>query len=181
MDSKPSSCWDKSDKKVKALSLHLKDGIKLLDLKQNLNGTVAPLIFIHFAYCLSSSISSFYGETAIFFGQRTRLRYLTTASFHAHKFSALNLLYFACSVGQELEDNLGKAKEALEDHARFKLGSLPKDESTRLDWQILASRLAGGNGISPGNFFRVNRSCFLQSLGTAFTYLIVLMQFKVSE
>ena len=154
-----------------------------MELKQELNRIIAPLVFIHFAYCLCSSVSSFYGETVIFFGQSSRLKYFTAGSFHSHKFSVLNLLYLACSVGQDLEDNLDKAKEALENHARFSLGGLPRDESTRLDWQIMASRLTNnnGSGISPFNFFRVNRSCFLQALGTAFTYLIVLMQFKVSE
>ena len=54
-------------------------------------------------------------------------------------------------------------------------------ETTLLDLDLLIDRLSRKGLISPLDYFDVNNSCFLSMAGTIITYLIVLMQFKVSE
>ena len=50
-----------------------------------------------------------------------------------------------------------------------------------IDLDLLIDRLSRRGPISPMDYFEVNNSCFLSMAGTITTYLIVLMQFKVSE
>ena len=53
----------------------------------------------------------------------------------------------------------------------------------RLKWkiQVLEDRLSRPNAISPYFAFNMNRSTFLPGLATVLTYLIIVIQFKLTE
>ena len=53
----------------------------------------------------------------------------------------------------------------------------------RLKWkiQVLEDRLSRPNAISPYFAFNLNRSTFLPGLATVLTYLIIVIQFKLTE
>lgn len=84
-----------------------------------------------------------------------------------------------CHSGQMLENERHECKVILEDVLRDRDDEV--QGKMKRDFDLLLSRLSQSNPISPYSFFGVNHSSLLQALATAFTYLIVLMQFKVSE
>ena len=89
------------------------------------------------------------------------------------------LHFMNCNLGHELEASRLEAKAHLEDFKARHTQRLSGAEKFRLN--ILGDRLENYGVLKPLGYFTVNRSTHLNGISAVVTYMIVLMQFKVSS
>ena len=87
-------------------------------------------------------------------------------------------IYYACRTGQDLEDVRSEAKTILEEFATRTCTD--HSDGVKFRAKVLVERMGKPGALKPLSYFSVNNSAHLSGISTMITYLIVLMQFKVS-
>ena len=120
-----------------------------------------------------------YGSLAVLVDD---MNILKTVSTMTHTLLFLYYLFtfgVICFLGQDLMDRQRNTSNALSRvYHRFKHGW---SQETKGYAKFVKSKIESPIGLSPYSFFTLDRSGFLSTMALIVTYLIVLLQFKVSE
>ncbi len=149
-------------------------------LGNKLREIVSPFLLTTYSAVVFFCITFFYGSLSPVFGLSG------DASFYLYSASTLTMgalfflgLYLSSGVGQDLTNTRQQAVRCLEDLGMRVYGHL--DTQERMGLEIATSRLEGRViCLSPYNLFDVTNSSFVGVLSTSVTYLIILLQFRVS-
>ena len=155
----------------------LSAGTKLIKVVKTINTSFAGIIMTTYFNCLLQTTSQLYTASTILFNREvTALILLSAASFSTACLMCCRLFWLTCS-GHGLSTSMKKCAHQLE---RFKLTK--KDEDLD-ELQLLKQdmRYYSESPITPESAFSLSTSTLLGAYGTIVTYLIVLIQFKVSE
>ena len=153
-------------------------GTKLIKVVKAMNTSFAGLILVTYFNCLLQTTSQLYTASTIFFNREvTALILLSAASFSVACLMCCRLFWLTLS-GHGLSTSMKKCANQLE---RFKLTK--KDDDDWNEIQLLKQDLGyySESPITPKSAFSLSTSTLLGAYGTILTYLIVLIQFKVSE
>ncbi len=153
--------------------------MKLHNLGKELNSVFASAILMEISYYLIGSIVSLYGISGIMFYQVNIFRFSFCLLCLFSSAQHILHLYFTCKCGQDLEDQRQRSRLALKRFYRRHGIELSRDDGR--DYDDLLDHLQESKIIAPYSLFSLGHSCFVEALATGITYLIVLMQFKVSE
>ena len=174
--------WDLHDKEKHGTGERLKEfdrfmdkGFELCRITERLNTALAPITSLLFAYVLTATICSLYLEFGTVLMNFNEMMTFVSGGFAIENVALLWALYFMFDVGHKLDAARFRAKATLED-TFLEIGG---DKNCKMD--ILLARLETPGAVSPFGYFSVNRNSFLSAIATSFTYLVVLMQFKISE
>ena len=94
-------------------------------------------------------------------------------------FFLATLHYINCNLGHHLEASRLEVQAHIERFVARHAQSLSRGEKFKLN--VLGDRVENYGILKPLGYFTVNRSTHLNGLNTVMTYMIVLMQFKVSS
>jgi len=83
---------------------------------------------------------------------------------------------FITKSGQALITSIKRGKQSLEDFV-IETGS---EQDLGSSWTILSSRLDNHSPITPGSAFGISNKGLVAVVSTLLTYMIVLIQFKLS-
>lgn len=157
--------------------------LKLAKLTNSNNQLIAPFIIFDFTAFLVSAIGFCYTAFTVFFYLDSLSKSYTPA-FNSLIALCLTISYLyrvwcKCDYAQQ---SLNARSQALKE---FKVDFVENYNflDRRLRWksEIVEERLSNEDAFSPGSFFTLNRATFLPSLASAFTYFIIIIQFKLSE
>ena len=151
----------------------------LLKFQKETNEVYASLnLFLSYYYLVTITLLS-YGTSAHLMSSINILKASLILTFSLLFFLYLFAFFRLCSKSQEMIDAQGEAAEAFE-RVIFKYQrkwSVEVCDEAHFVWRNYCKTMP----LSPYSFFNLNRSAFLQCMALIFTYLIVLLQFKISE
>ena len=151
----------------------LKVADQLNILLRDLNTILSPFLILVFFLALSNGTMLQYGMFGILFNELTAMRASLTLQFLGVSTAFIAIVWMLANIGQRLQDSIVKTCDALEDF------SMENENATKV--QKIRQRLLRDGVVSPSSFFNVNHAGYLGMIGTIITYLIVLLQFRVSE
>lgn len=97
----------------------------------------------------------------------------------------LHRMYKMGLAGQNLQKSVLKAKRAVEDILMTTASGMSKKENKshelKVKMSVLKSRLDDGCPIEPLSYFKLNKQTLISIQATVLTYIIILLQFKLSE
>ena len=152
-------------------------GTKLIKVVKTMNTSFAGLILVTYFNCLLQTTSQLYTASTILFNREVKALILLSAASFSVACLMCCRLFWLTSSGHGLSTSMKKCAHHLE-----KLKRTKKDD----DWdeiQLLKQdlRYYSESPITPEPAFSLSTSTLLGAYGTIVTYLIVLIQFKVSE
>ena len=147
--------------------------LKLLKMGQS---ALEPFLVWHYLVCLiCSTIGGFTGSGIIFTGNDKSRIFISAANIFMTILYMQNL-YHTSKSGQKLQNQVDRIIERLETESRGAKIIEDQDELFHL-----AKKFERFKALCPYGMFYVNNASFLAVVGTIISYLIVLMQFKISE
>ena len=169
-------CKRQSDNDVD-LKDHVDYGLILSEFIDDLNQIFGHLMVNIFLNCSVSAIISSYASTTFIFTNAQCMASL----FFSIGFSFLTVLFFIriylmTSCGQHLICDMKSAKISLEKYVLRHPEDMGWHQSFKIE--ILRERLGSGEGVTPMRYFNLSNGAFVAGMGTIFTYIVVLMQFK---
>ena len=175
--------WDK-----KTLTTMISRGFSLCDLAKKANSAFGGIILTEYGVTLFYATFGIYFSTILFdvyddkmerFNQLVLI--LSVMNITLVVFSIYRV-YLMQANGQKLCDHFSAIKENLEDFSMHFSNKLEDEEARRLD--VLISRFSSADSadspIRPCDVFNLNTASFVSIGGIILTYLIVLLQFKLS-
>lgn len=158
-------------------------GLKLAKLTSLNNHLIGPFIIYDFTGFLVSAIGFCYTACTVFF-YLDSLGESYTPAFNSLIALCLTISYLyrvwcKCDFAQQSLNARSLALKELKADVIENYNVLDR----RLRWkaEIVEERLSNDDAFSPGSFFTLNRATFLPSIASAFTYFIIIIQFKLSE
>ncbi len=146
----------------------------ILDLA---NSVLEPFMLIFSGLYLGILTSTLYCASSGMFRTLSIFKRLEVAAYWCVSLMSFIALASFCSTGQELENKRAKARKTLETRLRH-ADDLGDDLATEM--RLLADTLGQPHPVCPYSMFGVNNSSFLCTIATIVTYLIVLVQFRLS-
>ena len=158
------------EEKILSLGSNLIGGIK------EINVSLTGIIVNTYLICLIMATGTLYSSSTILF-QRSFSLILFSASSFCISLLTINRLIWLTPFGHQLSLSMKNCSYHLQ---RLKIAERDVDEE---GFQLLKEELKyyGEAPITPLSAFSVSTSTLLSAFGTIITYLIVLLQFKVSE
>ena len=158
------------EEKILSLGSNLIGGIK------EINVSLTGIIVNTYLICLIMATGTLYSSSTILF-QRSFSLILFSASNFCISLLTINRLIWLTAFGHQLSLSMKNCSYHLQ---RLKIAERDVDEE---GFQLLKEELKyyGEAPITPLSAFSVSTSTLLSAFGTIITYLIVLLQFKVSE
>ena len=167
--------------KLKELALTeeeiLSIGSKLMKVVRTMNISFAGIIIITCFNCLLQTTAQLYTSSTVLFTREVKaLILLSVGSFSIACLMGCRLFWLTCS-GQGLSASMKNCAYQLE---RFNLTE-KKDDSKEIQLLKQDLRYYSESPLTPASAFSISSSTLFGAYGTILTYLIVLLQFKVSE
>ena len=151
-------------------------GSNLIEIIKEMNVSLTGIIVNTYLICLIVATGTLYSSSTILF-QRSFALILFSASCFCISLLTINRLIWLTYFGHQLSSSMKNCSYQLQ---RLKITTRDVDEQ---EFQLLKEELKYycEAPITPLSAFSVSTSTLLGALGTIITYLIVLLQFKVSE
>ena len=151
-------------------------GSNLLEILKEMNVSLTGILVNTYITCLIVATGTLYSSSTILF-ERSFVLVLFSAANFCISLLTINRLIWMTGCGHSLSLSIKKCIHQLE---RFKVSKGGIDDD---DFQLLKEELKyyGEAPITPFSAFSVSTNTLLGAFGTIVTYLIVLLQFKVSE
>ena len=151
-------------------------GFNLIDVIKEMNVWLTGIIVNTYLICLIVATGTLYSSSTILF-QRSFALILFSASNFCISLLTINRLIWLTAFGHQLSLSIKNCSYHLQ---RLKITERDVDEE---GFQLLKEELKyyGEAPLTPLSAFSVSTSTLLSAFGTIITYLIVLVQFKVSE
>ena len=151
-------------------------GSNLIEIIKEMNVSLTGIIVNTYLICLIVATGTLYSSSTILF-LRTFVLLLFSASCFCISLLTINRLIWLTYYGHQLSLSMKNCSHELQ---RLKITKLDVDEQ---EFQLLKEEMKyySEAPITPLSAFSVSTSTLLGALGTIITYLIVLLQFKVSE
>ena len=151
-------------------------GFNLIEVIKEMNISLTGIIVNTYLICLIVATGTLYSSSTILF-QRSFALILFSASCFCISLLTINRLIWLTYFGHQLSSSMKNCSYQLQ---RLKITTRDVDEQ---EFQLLKEELKYycEAPITPLSAFSVSTSTLLGALGTIITYLIVLLQFKVSE
>ena len=152
-------------------------GSNLLEVVKEMNISLPGMIVNTYFSCLVVATATLYNSSTILFDRNHDILYLLSIANLCISTLTISRLVWLTDVGHKLSLSMKNCTYHLE---RFKITKGGVDED---DFQLLKEELKyyGEAPITPFSAFSVSTNTLLGAFGTIVTYLIVLLQFKVSE
>lgn len=144
---------------------------------------IAPFVIIDMTVFLVSAVGWLYTSFTLFFDlQILEISYdplLNSIVTFVLAMSYIWRIWHKCNLTQEFLNVRSLVLNELQSDFMENFNLLDR----RLKWkaEIVEERLANPDIYAPNSFFTMNRATFLPSLASAFTYFIIIVQFKLSE
>ena len=151
-------------------------GSNLIGVIKEINVSLTGIIVNTYLICLIMATGTLYSSSTILF-QRSFSLILFSASNFCISLLTINRLIWLTALGHQLSLSMKNCAYHLQ---RLKITLRDVDEQ---EFQLLKEELKyyGEAPITPFSAFSVSTSTLVSAFGTIITYLIVLLQFKVSE
>ena len=151
-------------------------GCSLMEVIKEMNDSLTGIIVNTYFTCLVVATATLYSSSTILF-ERSFVLVLFSAANFCVSLLTINRLIWITDCGYRLTLSMKKCTYHIE---RFKVSETGVDKD---DFQLLKEemRYYMEAPITPFSAFSVSTSTLLGAFGTIVTYLIVLLQFKVSE
>ena len=151
-------------------------GSNLIGVIKEINVSLTGIIVNTYLICLIMATGTLYSSSTILF-QRSFSLILFSASNFCISLLTINRLIWLTAFGHQLSLSMKNCAHHLQ---RLKITLRDVDEQ---EFQLLKEELKyySEAPITPFSAFSVSTSTLLSAFGTIITYLIVLLQFKVSE
>ena len=151
-------------------------GSNLLEIVKEMNVSLTGILVNTYITCLIVATGTLYSSSTILF-QKSLFLILFSAANFCISLLTINRLIWMTGCGHSLSLSMKKCIHQLE-RLKISKGSVDDD-----DFQLLKEELKHYSDapITPLSAFSVSTSTLLGAFGTIITYLIVLLQFKVSE
>ena len=159
----------KKDESKGLLLTDVKQVRLLLNLRNEINDVLSPFIILLTLCGFSTAVIHGFISDSIFIVGFSPLRMYAMGQSLCLMTTFLMLLYQLFSAGQKLEDEMAKAREKL---------LVEWEENVKL--AFVCQDLRNGT-LFPGKYFPLNNSGFIAALGIILTYLIVLLQFRITD
>ena len=179
---KKSAYMDNTDQTIESIILK---GLSLHELVMRANNMFGGIILMEYGFSLFFATFGIYFSTTIF---NVYIKELAWVNEMVLVFSLVNIclfllmiykLYMMQSKGQVLCNHFAAIKDDLEGMSIIFARYLGLEDEKRLG--VLISRFsAASSPIRPCDVFNVNTSSFISMSGIILTYLVVLLQFKLS-
>ena len=154
------------------------NGFVMVAAVKNLRVTFSGMIMNTYFVCVLVTTCAIYSSSSIILLREfTTGLLLYSASMFLVACLYIGRLVWLTSVGQNLSNSMKKCGYQLD---RFKPNDKKMDER-ELDLLRQDIRYHSESPIAPFSFFTLSNSTLLGAFGTIVTYLIVLLQFKISE
>ena len=152
-------------------------GFQLIKTVKKINTTFEGILMNTYFVCVLGATCNFYSSTTILFNRKYWELYLLSAAYFAIALLNISRLVWVTSYCHNLVRSMKKCAHHLD---RFLAKNV---ENNTKDVQLLQQELRyySEAPINPFSAFDVSTSTFVGTFGTIITYLIVLIQFKVSE
>lgn len=158
---------------------HLELGYSLCQLAKTMNLCLGPLLFVILAFVTSYCVVGLFAASNLFFGNLGPANLASCLGFLTITVLYGLLTFYACDTGQELENARREAKIQLERYMARNTEVMSGQDRFRAE--ILLGRFETMGRFRPSGYFSMNSATFLSVVSTMLTYLIVLVQFKVSN
>ena len=152
-------------------------GFMLIKTVKKLDKSFAPMVTNTYFSCILLATTTLYSSTGILFKNAQRELLLSCAASLAVASFAIIRLFRITQCGYILAEEMKECAHLLD---RFKFKNVETDKN---DVGLLRQDLHyhSTSPITPFSAFSVSTSTLVGTFGTIITYLIVLLQFKVSE
>ena len=152
-------------------------GFTLIKIVKKLDGSLAPMITTTFFSCIFVATLTLYNSMSVLFGVSNKELILSSAATLGVAILSISRLCRITQCSYELTKEMKECAYRLE---RFKF---KKDGTDQNEVELLKQdlRYHCESPIAPFSAFSVSTSTLVGTFGTIVTYLIVLLQFKVSE
>jgi hypothetical protein len=152
-------------------------GFMLIKTVKKLDKSFAPMITNTYFSCTLLATTTLYSSTGILFNNAEKELILSCAASLAVAVLAIVRLFRITQCSYMLSEEMKECAHLLD---RFKFNNGETDEN---DVGLLRQdlRYHSASPINPFSAFSVSTSTLVGTFGTIVTYLIVLLQFKVSE
>ena len=155
----------------------INNGFRLVEVVKKLDNTFAGMVTNTYFICILITTGAIYSSTSIFLGEFRTSLLLFSASMLSVACLCIARLVWITSFGQNLSNTMKECGYHLD---RFKPDNTKIDEK---DIELLRQdvRYHSESPITPFSCFSLSNNTLLGAFATIVTYLIVLLQFKVSE
>ena len=155
----------------------INNGFRLVEVVKKLDNTFAGMVTNTYFICILITTGAIYSSTSIFLGEFRTSRLLFSASMLSVACLCITRLIWITSFGQNLSNTMKECGYHLD---RFKFYNKKIDEK---EIELLRQdvKYHSESPIKPFSCFGLSNNTLLGAFGTIITYLIVLLQFKVSE
>ena len=152
-------------------------GFQLMKVVKTMNTTFEGMLMNSYFVCLLSSTCTLYSSLTVLFDRSYYQLCLNSAAYFTIAMMTISRLVSVTWRCHNLAESMKKCAHQLD---RFLVS---KDENDTKETQLLKEELRYHceAPIAPFSAFSVTTSTFVGTFGTIITYLIVLLQFKVSE
>ena len=153
------------------------NGFRLVEVVKKLDNTFAGMVTNTYFICILITTGAIYSSTSIFLGEFRTSLLLFSASMLSVACLCIARLIWITSFGQNLSNTMKECGYHLD---RFKFYD-KKIEEKEIELLRQDVKYHSESPITPFSCFSLSNNTLLGALGTIITYLIVLLQFKVSE
>ena len=169
---KAQELWEQATTEEEILSV----GFKLIKVVETMNVSFSGLIMNTYFNCLITTTATLYTSSTVLFTREVKALILSACTFSIACLMSSRLIWLTY-CGHDLSKSMKKCARHLD---RLKLTEKGDDWD---DIQLLKQdlRYCSESPLTPVSAFSLSTSTLLGAYGTIVTYLIVLLQFKVSE
>ena len=158
----------------------INSGLSLTNIVTKTNETFGGMIFSTYCTCLLLSTISLYGASSVFLPEMTMSRQLiwpfTTAQLILAMMSFLRV-YYITNAAQNLKRTIKEARISLE----YFIENQDMAQIRHIGLLRHQLRMLSDSPITPMSTFSLCNSTLLSTSATVLTYLIILIQFKLTE
>ena len=152
-------------------------GFRLVEVVKTFDNTFAGMVTNTYFICILITTGAIYSSTSIFLGQFQTSLLLFSASMLSVACLCIARLIWITSFGQNLSNAMKECGYHL-DRFKFYNNEMYEREIELLRRDV---KYHSESPITPFSCFSLSNNTLLGAFGTIITYLIVLLQFKVSE
>jgi len=171
------------EEKIVRIEKQMDIGLQLAKLNKKADNVISPFLMIDMTIFLISSIGWLYYAFTIFFHlevlAKTYQPLFSSIIAVCLTGSSIYRIWLKCDTAQFFLNARGGALKEL----KKDLVEMHPDLDSRLQWkaEVVEERLSNQDAFAPGGFFTLDRSTFLPTIASAFTYFIIIIQFKLSQ
>ena len=152
-------------------------GTRLIKLVTKIDSTFKWMLINTYFVCILGTTANLYSSTTILFNRGKTELWLSSAANFLIALLTISRLWWVTNSSHELSTSMKKCAHHFD---RFIAN---KEDNAMEEMQLLKQDLKyhSESPINPISAFSVSNSTLVGAFGTVITYLIVLLQFKVSE